>query len=221
MPRSRPPLWAPPGRQAFSSPLAMGSPWGPTCPGMPPSHSPQGPAVGAGPGAGPGAQRPLTAEVRAPPVLRLPPGMGTLAGVLGEGGARAGGAAAQVLGAGCHVHLGVHQPVALSEGWAQQGATADALLGREVGTLHPPCRTQGPDPAALPGPGLPSAPKGASLRPPTCSSVVHGHRLLSPSRPPARLPFRPSARLSIRLSSPPSLHPSTTVTLSLLDADSA
>lgn len=94
-----------------------------------------GPSVGMGPGAGP-SRGALTAEVRAPPVLGLSPRMGTLAGVLGEGGARAVGAAAQILGAGGHVRGRVQQHVALREGRAEQGAVADALLG-STGAWHP------------------------------------------------------------------------------------
>lgn len=92
----------------------------------------------------------LTAEVRAPPALRLSPGVGTLARVLRKGGTWAGGAAAQVLGAGGHVHLGIHQPVALSKGWAQQGVATDALLVRQRLEALSSVRYQwGPQPCSL------------------------------------------------------------------------
>lgn len=96
-------------------------------------------------------QRVLTAEVGAPPALRPAPGVRALAGVLGEGGAQAAGAAAQVLGAGRHVGLGVHQLVAGCEAWAPQGAAADAVLG-STGAAW------GPRPAALAPPSLVAPP---------------------------------------------------------------
>ena len=131
--------------------------------------------------------RALTAEVRAPPVLRLPPRVGTLAGVLGEGGTGAGGAAAQVLGAGSHIHLGIHQPVAWSEGGAQQGAAAEALLGDRTEAVSSLGLTQGPHPAASPRPGSP-LPCGPSI--PHCPS----------SHPSLHPPLLPPLCLSIQAS---------------------
>lgn len=100
---------------------------------------------------GPGPSGALTAEVGAPPVLRLAPRVGTLAGVFSEGGTRAAGATAQVLDTGSHVRTGIHQPAALSEGRTQQGAVADAVLGvTEVGHTLPQVHgRRGPQPAAL------------------------------------------------------------------------
>ena len=76
--------------------------------------------------------RALTAEVRAPPVLRLPPRVGTLAGVLGEGVAEAAGevdqaAVAEVMPAGLQVAAGVHQAGTARERLAAQHLLADAL----------------------------------------------------------------------------------------------
>lgn len=59
----------------------------------------------------------LTAEVGAPPIQGQPPGMGTLAGVLGEGVAHTAGLVgvltmAPVVLASLHIAAGVHQGVA-------------------------------------------------------------------------------------------------------------
>lgn len=94
------------------------------------------PESGAGQGAGQGGEA-LTAEVGAPPVQGQPPGMGALAGVLGQGVAEAVGrvgvlAEAEVLPAGVHVAAGVHQGVAARERLPTQDPLADTL-GAEPG----------------------------------------------------------------------------------------
>lgn len=98
------------------------------------------PESGAGQGAGQGGEA-LTAEVGAPPVQGQPPGMGALAGVLGQGVAEAVGrvgvlAEAEVLPAGVHVAAGVHQGVAARERLPTQDPLADTSASGAVGRGH-------------------------------------------------------------------------------------
>lgn len=138
----------------------------------------------------PGPSGTLTAEVGAPPVLRLAPRVGTLARVFSKGGARAAGATAQVLDTGGHVRTGIHQAAALSEGRAQQGAVADAVLGvTEVGHTLPQVQgCRGPQPAAVTQARVPpSSPVVlSSTRPSVCPSLPPIH----PSTPPWNLPLQ-------------------------------
>lgn len=93
------------------------------------------PCPAPGPGgqqARPQATRALTAELGAPPVRGQPPGVGTLAGVLGQGVAEAAGevgpaAVAEVVPAGLQVAAGVHQAGTARERLAAQHLLADAL----------------------------------------------------------------------------------------------
>lgn len=215
------------GERESPAPCARPSLWAPGCTGLAPPPAllpssrcgpPRASACTGSPGRGqascPGSPSPtlpgaLTAEVRAPPVLRLPPLVGALAGVLSEGGTGAGGAAAQVLGAGGYVHLGVHQPVTGSEGGAQQGAAADALLGDRTdgGCVLPEGLCGDPSSAASPRPGSP-LPRGPFQSASHLSSLTV-HPLILPSahlsfhcpvcpsrpsssRPAAHLPPHPS-----------------------------
>lgn len=73
--------------------------------------------------------RVLTAEIRSPPVLRMAPCMGTLAGIFSKSGAWACGAEAQVLDTGIQVHVDIYQGGALGKGRAKQDVAADVLLG--------------------------------------------------------------------------------------------
>ena len=95
------------------------------------SHPALPPALGGQPSRA-RATRALTAELGAPPVQGQPPGVGTLAGVLGEGVAEAAGevdqaAVAEVMPAGLQVAAGVHQAGTARERLAAQHLLADAL----------------------------------------------------------------------------------------------
>lgn len=107
------------------------------------------------------ATRALTAELGAPPVQGQPPGVGALAGVLGEGVAEAAGevglaAVAEIMLAGLQVAAGIHQ-----EGTAQERLAAQHLLADALG--------QSPDPSF--SPASLAQPRGCGSKTPTLSTL--------------------------------------------------
>lgn len=91
--------------------------------------------------AGPGPRGALTAEVGAPPVQGLPPGVGALAGVLGEGVAETAGqvgllAAAEIMLTGVQVAAGIHQG---GTAWEQ---LAEHLLADALGDSREPAQSR-------------------------------------------------------------------------------